>query len=69
MADTKHTATFLFALGDRVTVQTSGEEGLVSARCEDLRLTEKRYLVEYTDNNGCATEAWFYEDQLGLTHA
>ena len=55
--------TFKFALGQRVVINVSGEEGEVIGRAE-YQEGDNSYFVRFKDATGHAREAWWTERAL-----
>ncbi len=54
---------FLFEIGQKVAIETSGESGTVTGRAE-YQNGENSYLIRYTSAQGIATECWWSESAL-----
>ncbi|POM13914.1 bacteriophage protein [Burkholderia cepacia] len=54
---------FKFKLGDDITIEASGETGVVVGRAEYSNV-EDAYLVRYKAGDGRATESWWSESAL-----
>jgi len=54
---------FKFNLGEKVTVEVSGETGEVLGRAE-YTTAANNYLIRYRCADGRAVEAWWQEDAL-----
>jgi uncharacterized membrane protein len=54
---------FNFALGQKVTISISGEQGEVHGRAEYTNL-DNCYFVRYKAADGRAAEGWWQEDAL-----
>lgn len=54
---------FAFNLGDKVTIDTSGESGQVVGRAEYLHC-EPSYFLRYTATDGRAVEQWWAQSAL-----
>lgn len=50
--------------GANVAISRSGEAGTITGFCQYKRSKSKQFFVEFTSADGCAREAWFYEDEL-----
>jgi len=57
------THVFRFAIGEKVTIQVSGERGEVIARSEHRNAADQ-YLVRYQAADGRATDAWWPAEAL-----
>lgn len=58
-----HTHTFVFALGDSVMIDASGETGRVIGRAQHDYAADS-YLIRYRDASGRATEQWWTSSAL-----
>jgi hypothetical protein len=54
---------FKYLLNQSVTIQASGEFGVVVARSDSL-MGEPQYLLRYKSADGRATETWWTESAL-----
>lgn len=54
---------FKFNIGEKVTIEVSGETGEVQGRAE-YAASANNYLVRYKSNDGLAREGWWQEDAL-----
>lgn len=52
----------VFGIG--VGIVRSGEVGIITGFALHKRTKSKQFFVEFTNADGCAREAWFYEDEL-----
>lgn len=54
---------FIFAMRSQVSIEVSGEHGIVVGRAEYLN-GEDQYLVRYCNKEGTAVEQWWAESAL-----
>jgi hypothetical protein len=54
---------FKFEMEALVALSLSGEQGVVTGRCEYLT-SENSYLVRYLDKSGCQKQSWLDESAL-----
>lgn len=54
---------FHFAIGQEVTIDSSGESGTVIGRAKYI-ISTNSYFVRYKASDGRATEAWWQQDAL-----
>ena len=63
MSESKGTTTFRFALGERVKISESGEEGTVIGYAA-YQTADPGFLLRYKDGHGVATEQWWTSSAL-----
>ena len=56
---------FRFAMGARVALMESTEEGIVVGRA-DYDYANDQYLVRYVNGSGCQTEQWWPSSALDI---